>query len=266
MKVPNAPRRVQVIPEKLLAEDRKINLEILKCDKCTLVQLSNKNYVVDDYYDDYIMSRTYSPSARKYLRELASDFVSSFNLKNKGVVDVGCGDGYFVHALIREKAKAFGIEPSDKMELTFYEAQAYLVGQELSIPISDTLVGYEYLRSMEPDKVAAIQRRAREMMGVADFLAGNERLEGLYVGGANCGSDFFLQSSQRACIAKVHSPAEFDYDTVGGYDFYDRDMMVEAARKVYEEHPDLSLGELKSQTRVALLIRMAQNAMAQVDK
>ncbi|EKD86450.1 MAG: hypothetical protein ACD_37C00282G0005 [uncultured bacterium] len=113
LEVPNAPMRVQVISEKNLLKDKKINLKILKCERCTLVQLSDKNYVVDDYYDDYIMSRTYSPHARKYLKGLARDFVGSFNLKNKLVIDVGCGDGYFVYALMNAKAKSIGIEPSD---------------------------------------------------------------------------------------------------------------------------------------------------------
>jgi len=113
LKIPNAPIRVQVIPRKLIAKDKKINIEILKCSKCTLVQLSNKNYVVDDYYDDYIMSRTYSNYSKKYLQWLARDFISQFDLKNKSIVDVGCGDGYFVKCLNEQKSKAFGIEPSD---------------------------------------------------------------------------------------------------------------------------------------------------------
>ncbi|QQG40396.1 MAG: methyltransferase domain-containing protein [Candidatus Levyibacteriota bacterium] len=113
LEVPNAPMRVQVISEKNLQRDKKNDLKILKCEKCTLIQLSDKNYVVNDYYDDYIMSRTYSPHARKYLKGLAKDFISFFDLKNKLVVDVGCGDGYFVYALLKAKSKSIGIEPSD---------------------------------------------------------------------------------------------------------------------------------------------------------
>ena len=113
LKVPGAPMCVQVITGAHIKKDKKINLEILICEKCTLVQLSNKNYLKEGYYDDYIMSRTHSHFSKNYQTSLAKDFVETFNLKNKSIVDVGCGDGYFALALMRQKAKVLGIEPSD---------------------------------------------------------------------------------------------------------------------------------------------------------
>jgi SAM-dependent methyltransferase len=111
--IPNAPMRAQVISKNLLAKDRKINLKIFKCERCGLVQLSKENYVADNYYNDYMMSRTYSSFSRHYQKSLSKDFVSFFDLKNKLIIDVGFGDGYFSLALMKQGAKVLGIEPSE---------------------------------------------------------------------------------------------------------------------------------------------------------
>jgi 2-polyprenyl-3-methyl-5-hydroxy-6-metoxy-1,4-benzoquinol methylase len=112
MNIPNAPRCVQVISEKDLKKDEKIFLKLNKCEKCTLVQLSRENYVNVNYYNDYIMSRTCSAYSRKYQRNLAKDFISKFDLKNKLIIDIGCGDGYFALSLKNQGARVIGIEPS----------------------------------------------------------------------------------------------------------------------------------------------------------
>lgn len=121
LKISNAPRCVQVINKSSLGKDKKIDIEILKCERCTMVQLSDKNYVISDYYDDYIMSRTHSTFSKKYQNSLAKMFIDQFNLKNKSIVDIGCGDGFFAQMLEKNGAKAIGIEPS---ETAFQQAKA----------------------------------------------------------------------------------------------------------------------------------------------
>ncbi len=90
----------------------KVTLKLYKCDRCTLVQLPDTYKLDEDYYDDYLMSRTYSAFSKKYQSWLAHEFVEKFSLQNKKVVDVGCGDGYFAAFLKDHGAVVTGIEPS----------------------------------------------------------------------------------------------------------------------------------------------------------
>lgn len=112
----NAPTQVEVIRSERLADDKKMSITLLRCERCTLVQLSKENtvtFVSRHYYDDYLMSRSYSSFARSYLSGLAKDFVKTFGLQKKRIVDVGCGDGFFVSRLQHYGATAIGIDPSE---------------------------------------------------------------------------------------------------------------------------------------------------------
>lgn len=111
--ISKAPRNVQKLlsPSELIT-DKKITIKLLQCNRCRLVQLSNEEYVQEDYYEDYLMSRTYSAFSQKYQKDMAKSFVKRFSLKNKNVMEVGCGDGFFASQLLKFGAKVLGVEPS----------------------------------------------------------------------------------------------------------------------------------------------------------
>jgi len=66
----------------------------------------------DNYYDDYVNVPSLSPQAQQFQTEQAQDFVENFGLSGRTVLEIGCGDGYFLQSMQKAGAQCFGIEPS----------------------------------------------------------------------------------------------------------------------------------------------------------
>lgn len=109
--LPRMPRNVsRLLREDELGQDSPVALTIYQCDECGLVQLCD--FLADDYYDDYVMTVSHSPQMQHYQQTQADYFVRAFNLAGQTVLDVGCGDGYYLHCLSQSGAIPVGIEPS----------------------------------------------------------------------------------------------------------------------------------------------------------
>lgn len=111
--LPKAPKNIQgLLTEDRIASDHHISLNLIKCETCSLVQLSNNDNLAGDYYDEYVMAQTHSVHSRTYSRRLAKEFVNEFNLRGKRLLEIGCGDGEFMSYLVEEGVQPKGIEPS----------------------------------------------------------------------------------------------------------------------------------------------------------
>ena len=102
------PRGVQCfLEESQVAADAGVDLEFRQCAYCNLVQLCGQHVL----YEEAATSATScSPSISKYRRQQALDFVRSYELKGGTVLDVGCGDGYFLPYLTEAGVRAVGVE------------------------------------------------------------------------------------------------------------------------------------------------------------
>ena len=89
-----------------------IQMRVYQCTGCGLIQAPQQ--LSNNYYDDYLMSTTFSVQLRDYLDGLVDEFVTSFHLENAHVLDVGCGDGAFMYPFRKRNISVEGIEPSDK--------------------------------------------------------------------------------------------------------------------------------------------------------
>ncbi len=89
-----------------------VDLNVYKCSRCGFVQLNQT--LDDDFYNDYLMATSFSKQMNDYQKEQAFSFVKKFNLKDKLVVDVGCGDGSYLEKLLEAETIVVGIEPSSK--------------------------------------------------------------------------------------------------------------------------------------------------------
>ena len=89
-----------------------IQMRVHQCIGCGLVQAPQQ--LGDNYYDDYLMSTTFSIQLREYLDGLVGEFVNRYKLHNAHVLDVGCGDGAFMYPFRDRNISVEGVEPSDK--------------------------------------------------------------------------------------------------------------------------------------------------------
>lgn len=115
MNLPDSP----LFPQHLLKkeeprEGRKTDLQLEKCKDCNLVQLKPRHFVMDGYYEDYLLMSAHTEYARNYMESLAQNFVKRFELYGKKILEVGCGDGYFAGELIKLGVKVLGVEPSKR--------------------------------------------------------------------------------------------------------------------------------------------------------
>lgn len=114
LKLVDVPSATQVISKDFLEKDRKVLSTIYICERCSLVQLPKEESLNNSYYEDYLIDRKYSSFSNDYQKALAKKFIADFNLKNKSILEIACGDGFFAELLKKEGAKVVGIEPSEE--------------------------------------------------------------------------------------------------------------------------------------------------------
>lgn len=106
-----APSNIsRLLREEDLASDKSIELTVYQCSGCGMVQLAD--ILESDFYDDYVMTVSHSPQMATYQRQQAADFVQKFDLTGKSVLEVGCGDGFYLTHLAQLEMNVSGIEPS----------------------------------------------------------------------------------------------------------------------------------------------------------
>ena len=106
----NLPRAAQYLPDKQsLKNDKGINLEIYQCSGCGLVQLNNKPV---SYYKQVVRAAGISSEMKAFRLNQFSSFTKKYNLKNKKVIEVGCGRGEYLTLIKQCVADAYGLEHS----------------------------------------------------------------------------------------------------------------------------------------------------------
>ncbi len=93
-----------------LAIDRPVDIEVHRCISCGF--LCTAMNLADDYYDEYLNVPSLSAQACEFQAAQAHEFVARFGLSGRKVLEIGCGDGFFLHALTEAGALAYGVEPS----------------------------------------------------------------------------------------------------------------------------------------------------------
>ena len=94
------------------------DLAILKCKNCSLVFLSSFDHICDNFYEeDGMFGGNFGGSAyiEKWLKDTKDDDSRRFNMlkkeiKDKKVLDFGCGNGGFLNSAKKIAKKAVGIE------------------------------------------------------------------------------------------------------------------------------------------------------------
>jgi SAM-dependent methyltransferase len=136
-----APRNVSYLPRAdELAGDAPTTVEVLRCDACGFVQLTEPPS--ETYYDDYLMTVSHSPQMRLYQQAQAEKLVERFGLRGKRAVEVGCGDGHYLSILAGLGVDAVGTEPSARFRAVALETGLQVHGGYVTV--ADGVPGAPY--------------------------------------------------------------------------------------------------------------------------
>jgi SAM-dependent methyltransferase len=103
-----------VRPDAARAPELRVPLEVMRCERCGLVQLT---VVVDPevMFRDYLYATSASAPMRGHFDELASELVGRFAPAGSFVVEIGSNDGVLLRPLASRGARAVGIEPASNL-------------------------------------------------------------------------------------------------------------------------------------------------------
>ncbi len=108
----NFPRAAQYFPDASeFEEDKGVTLEVLQCQWCGLIQLSNDPV---DYYKEVITAASMSQASKDRLVSRFQPIISRYDLVGKNTLEVGCGTGEVVKVLNEIGLNASGLEYSDR--------------------------------------------------------------------------------------------------------------------------------------------------------
>jgi SAM-dependent methyltransferase len=113
MPLSRVPQDVQhLLSSQQLGQDSSYitDMRIYQCNDCGLVQAPL--CLGTNYYDDYLMTTSFSERLQQYLDELADIFLTQYAHNVRHVLDVGSGDGAFMRPFRQRKITVEGIEPS----------------------------------------------------------------------------------------------------------------------------------------------------------
>ena len=104
----NMPKAAQHLPDATtVADDRGCNLEICQCSLCGLVQLNSDPV---PYWREVIRATAFSPEMGEFRKAQFKAFVECYDLKEKKVVEIGCGKGEYLSLMQQAGTEVYGTE------------------------------------------------------------------------------------------------------------------------------------------------------------
>ena len=108
LQYPNMPKAAQNFPDaEAVKTERGVDLEVRQCAGCGLVQLSNDPV---PYYREVIRASAFSEEMKAYRRGQFSEFLKTYSLVGRCVLEVGCGRGEYLSLLQEAGAQGYGLE------------------------------------------------------------------------------------------------------------------------------------------------------------
>lgn len=105
---PGMPKSAQNFPTAdCLADDQPVDLNIVQCQQCGLVQLDNEPVA---YYREVIRASAFSAEMAIYRQRQFAEFIDRYALKNRNIIEIGCGRGEYLSFLEAGGANGFGLE------------------------------------------------------------------------------------------------------------------------------------------------------------
>ncbi len=104
------PKAAQYLPDiGSLKEDKGVDLDIYQCVGCGLVQLKSAPV---SYYREVVRAAAFSSEMRAFRIQQFNQLTEKYQLKNKKVVEIGCGKGEYLSLIQSVGTQAYGLEYS----------------------------------------------------------------------------------------------------------------------------------------------------------
>lgn len=108
LRYPHMPMGAQNFPyPENIAQDHSVDLEIVQCSCCGLVQLKNAPV---SYWRNVIRAVGFSPEMAAFRKKQFNDFVKRYSLIQKYGIELGCGDGAYLELLSGANLNMVGLE------------------------------------------------------------------------------------------------------------------------------------------------------------
>jgi SAM-dependent methyltransferase len=164
LRLPNTPRGTQYfLTEDQLAHDFGLTIDLFSCRFCGHVQLAGEPVL---YSNDCTSATGLSPAIQEHRNQQAKMLVERFQLRDRAVLDAGCGDGYFLKMLQSAGANPTGLEPSGKARAT---------GDLPGLRIIDGMVSRDQLIAGAPYDAFVTFHVLEHVPDPLDFLQGLQR-------------------------------------------------------------------------------------------
>ncbi len=112
LKYENMPAAAQFLPDKEdIKTEKGVDLEVCQCSACGLVQLSNEPV---HYYKDVIRAAAFSEEMKEFRIKQFESFVKKYSLKDKKIIEIGCGCGEYLSIMKQFDLDVYGLEHLEK--------------------------------------------------------------------------------------------------------------------------------------------------------
>jgi len=107
----NMPRIAQCLPDKdTVKDDAGTDIEVYQCKFCGLIQLNSRPV---PYYKQVIRSSGFSEEMKNYRWQQFKEFVNKYSIKDKKIIEIGCGNGEYLSIMQQFCSNSYGTEYSD---------------------------------------------------------------------------------------------------------------------------------------------------------
>ena len=91
----------------------RMDITLAFCNSCGFIYNSSFDTSIDYYTKGYEDQQGYSPTFTKFITEITNRFINKYNVRNKDVVEIGCGKGDFLNLICElGNNRGIGIDPA----------------------------------------------------------------------------------------------------------------------------------------------------------
>ena len=91
----------------------RMDITLAFCNSCGFIYNSSFDTSIDYYTKGYEDQQGYSPTFTKFITEITNRFINKYNVRNKDVVEIGCGKGDFLNLICGlGNNRGIGIDPA----------------------------------------------------------------------------------------------------------------------------------------------------------